>query len=902
MKKCISLILALLLTASLLIGVSAEGISLNPVKADYKAQSLKFTEGGAYFNNGDYFGFRDVDLTGIKSVTIKASCVMPYGSNGEAVAIKRGGKQGELLGYVVINDEEKESFTADIKETTGKADLYFCATYAKDNYIVIKDILLNTFSDTTEKIKPVPDSSIVDNFSDTWAATDAMGRRVADYSEAGGVKEGDHFVGIMYWDWHTNPSGNPVVISKVIKENPDSQYNYSHPSWANTICYWDEPLLGFYQSYDYFVYRRHAQWLANAGVDVIFYDYTNLDMTYVKAQRMMMKAFHDAREDGINAPKISAYLFNPKEEVKTIKALWFNLINDPSYKDLVFYWEGKPLICGCGYEEVEQYVDKANTEEVRLLAEIFANVNFRRNGSREEGQDLSKETPQWNWLENYPLHHWGKKRDDGRVEAMVVGASINHSYVYGYSGVGLASDPYTKGRGYSEAFGEDYTVNNARSATFFREQAAQALDTDPAFIYVDGWNEYTAIRNRDYNGFVNSFVDTYDDENSRDFEPSKGILGDDYYNLLVDFIRKYKGVRPAPVAGADKTIDLAGGTAQWESVTPSFINDKSDYERNEKSHGSGEYTYISKPVNVMTKAKVSKDSEHLYFYVETLSSINENTDEFMHLYINSDRNYATGWEGYDYAFGRSKGVLEKWENGAWIKLSDAEYTVSGNALQAKIKRSDLSLTGTVDMEFKWVDSAGEIKSGNLLDLYVYGNSAPMGRFNYVYTEIEQKALDNETRKALKDTVILKPGNRKFIVDGGIQYVYEPDIRVSAIEEEGTLYVPADVLLEAMYGESKVEYDKGDNIVRVKAFYLKDREITDYKFTYTTPGSYEVKINGASSKLTNPVKIKGGVVWLPVTYFADCFGYTLSVNEGYFVLSRFGEANETAVNTAIGYLD
>ncbi|MDO5478419.1 MAG: stalk domain-containing protein [Clostridia bacterium] len=901
MKKCICFMLVLVMLSGVIFTANAEGKVLNPTSADYKAESLKFSSTGAYFNQGDFFGFKNVDLTGIKSVTIEADCILAYGSNGEAVAIKKGGKQGELLGYVVINDDEAKLFTADIKETKGIADLYFCATYAKDNYITIKKITLNTFSDNTVRVSPVPDSAIVDNFSDTWAATDSLGRRVADYSETGGVKEGDRFVGIMYWDWHTNPSGTPVVISKVIKENPDSQYNYSHPAWANTICYWDEPLLGFYQSYDYFVYRRHAQWLANAGVDVIFYDYTNLDMTYIKAQRMMMKAFHDAREDGINAPKISAYLFNPKEEVKTIKALWFNLINDPSYKDLVFYWEGKPLICGCGYEEVEQYVNKSDSEEVRLLAEIFANVNFRRNGSREHGQDLSKATPQWNWLENYPLHHWGKKRDDGRVEAMVVGASINHSYVYGYSGVGLASDPYTKGRGYSEAFGEDYTLNNARSATFFREQAAQALDTDPAFIYVDGWNEYTAIRNRVYNGFVNSFVDTYDDENSRDFEPSKGVLGDDYYNLLVDFCRKYKGVRPAPLASADKTIDLAGELSQWESVIPLFINDRSDYERNAKSQGSGEYTYISKPVNVMMESKVSKDSEYLYFYVETLADIIENTEEFMHLYINSDRNYATGWEGYDYAFGRSKGVLEKWENGAWIKLSDAEYTVSGNALQAKIKRSDLSLTGTVDMEFKWVDSAGEIKSGNLLDLYVYGNSAPMGRFNYVYTEIEQKALDNETRKALKDTVILKPGSRKFIVDGGIQYVYEPDIRIAPIEENGTLYVPSDVLLEAMYGESKVEYDAIENIVRVKAFYLKDREIKDYKFTYTTPGSFEVKINGAPAKLTSPVKITEGRVWLPVTYFADCFGYTVSVKDGYYVLSRFGNANEAAVNNAIGYL-
>ena len=108
LKKYVSIILALIMILSFVPHAFAEGITLNPAKADDKSSSLKFSAEGAYFNNGDYFGFCDVDLTGIKSVTIEASCVMPYGSNGEAVAIKRGGKQGELLGYVVINDEDDE--------------------------------------------------------------------------------------------------------------------------------------------------------------------------------------------------------------------------------------------------------------------------------------------------------------------------------------------------------------------------------------------------------------------------------------------------------------------------------------------------------------------------------------------------------------------------------------------------------------------------------------------------------------------------------------------------------------------------------------------------------------------------------------------------------------------------
>ena len=74
------------------------------------------------------------------------------------------------------------------------------------------------------------------------------------------------------------------------------------------------------------------------------------------------------------------------------------------------------------------------------------------------------------------------------------------------------------------------------------------LDVDPAIVIIDGWNEFKATRQQNYAGFKNAFVDTFDSENSRDLEPVKGFLKDDGYVMLVDFIRKYKGVRPAPPA------------------------------------------------------------------------------------------------------------------------------------------------------------------------------------------------------------------------------------------------------------------------------------------------------------------------------------------------------------------
>lgn len=42
----------------------------------------------------------------------------------------------------------------------------------------------------------------------------------------------------------------------------------------------------------------------------------------------------------------------------------------------------------------------------------------------------------------------------------------------------------------------------------------------------------------------------------------------------------------------------------------------------------------------------------------------------------------------------------------------------------------------VDIEFKWNDNMQE--NGNIMDFYVNGDTAPGGRFNYVYTTNRSK--------------------------------------------------------------------------------------------------------------------------------------------------------------------
>ncbi len=903
MKK----ILALLLTLAMLLSFATVSFAsekvLNPASAELRSDgAVSISESGAALSKNGYIGFKNVDLSGIKSVKIEAACQMPYGSNGDAVAIRLDSPKARAIGYVVINDDIKTEFFGDIEPCTGVHDVYFTSTYMYESYYYVKMksiTLLSEQAPVSDEVVSVPDSAIIDNFSDTWAATDDLGRKVADFEETGPVKEGDHFVGIMYWDWHDVLTSTPYVIPEIYAKKPEAKEVYSDPVWdTNGVYYWGEPLLGFYTSYDYFVYRKHAQWLANAGVDAIFYDYTNGTSAYIKPLRVLMQAFRDAKASGIDIPGISAYTGGPQNLNDMAEALWFNLYADENNHDIVFKWQGKPFIICNSEATVSSYLDTTDAAQLENMEKFYAMVERRGGGNREKGQTDSQ-NPTWIWLENYPLHEWGAAREDGRVEAMTLGVAINHSYVYGYRAVGLASDPYTKGRGYTEGFGEDYTPGNARSAAFMREQASQILDTDPAFVYVDGWNEWTAIRQQEYAGFKNSFVDACDYENSRDLEPNRGPLKDDYYNLLCDFVRKYKGVRSAPTASAEVTIDVSGDASQWADVAPEFINDYDAYERDADKRGGGKY--VSQVINSISRAKVARDKDNFYFYVKCLDAIKEEGTEFMHLYINIDRNRATGWEGYDFAIGRLKGKIEKFD-GSWSVIGDVNYIIKGDTLTLSVPRCLMGETETVDFEFKWVDNAGEIAANEFLELYVRGSVAPMGRFNYLYTEKKQTALSESEREALYGTAIFKKDSNRMIVSGGKMNVYEPDIRKTAIEMNGTLYVPSDAVMEFMYGESKFEYDANDNTVRLQSFDLKGREIADHRLTYTTLGSMEAKVNGKAVVLSAPVIVKDGMFYVPLTYLSDCLGFELWTDGEIYAVSRYGKVDSSLVLSVKDHLN
>ena len=576
------------------------------------------------------------------------------------------------------------------------------------------------------------------NMSDQWAATDALGRKVHDYHDVGERKK-EKFVAIFYWTWHQGEDDKsyPVKnITEIVRRYPEAMKDYHHPAWGTQqpgFFYWEQPLLGYYKTTDPWVLRKHAEMLADAGVDAVFFDCTNGSITWKESYEELFKTWNQAQKDGVNVPKI-AYMLpfgaSPNSLV-SLRQLYKDVYKPGRYKNLWFIWKGKPCIMG--------YPDNlTNSDEDREIAGFFT---FRP--GQPDYLNGPRRNDQWGWLEDFPQHGFVKDQT-GKFEEVTVGVAQNA----GPSTNGHCSAfnlPGSYSRSFSAQKGFDPRVDGYLYGWNFEEQWNRAIELDPELVFVTGWNEYIAgqwLPKDSWTGKPFSFVDEFDWEHSRDIEPNKGWgdKGDVYYLQLVDQVRRFKGMDAPEKVSPPKSVRI-GILADWAEVTPFYKHYRGNTMHRDHPGRNNQYYTNKTGRNDIVGAKVARDTKNLYFYVETAENLTSSSDRnWMMLFIDTDRDKSTGWNGYDYIVNRvspesdqviiEKNVEGRWE---WEPVAKAKFASKNNRLELEIKRSVLNLTGKkLDIEFKWNDNMQE--NGNIMDFYVNGDTAPGGRFNFVYSE------------------------------------------------------------------------------------------------------------------------------------------------------------------------
>lgn len=575
-------------------------------------------------------------------------------------------------------------------------------------------------------------NAFAQNYSADVTATDAVGRKLPDHAEVGDLKK-DKFVGLFYWTWHTQQAKNnpPLNVTEYLARDPKAVHDFKNPIWPkrNSPWFWAEPLFGYYIDTDEWVLRKHAEMLADAGVDMIIFDCTNGNITWKESYMKLCEVFTRARKDGVNTPQIAFMLpfWVGDGGKEIIREIYRDLYKPGKFKDLWFQWKGKPFIMA----------DPAFTETIKgQVAQPELEKEMREFFTFRPGQPVYNKGPEkadhWGWLEIFPQHGF-KKNADGSFEQATVGVAQNWTKERGLTALNATG---SFGRSYTHAKGHITDAGAVNYGHNFQEQWDRAREINPELVFITGWNEWIAGRYDVWQQQTNAFPDEFDQEGSRDIEPMKGGHGDNYYYQMAANIRRFKGLLAPQRASAAATVKIDGQFKEWEDISPAFRAHKgSTLHRNSPGWGSMLYRNTTGR-NDIVLSKVARDQDHIYFYVETAKPLSPTTDPgWMRLFINTDRDKNTGWEGYDIVINRinpgQKAIVEKTDAAwNWQKAGEAEYSVSGNKLEIKVPKSLLGISGEPDFEFKWSDHMQN--DADVMDFWLNGDAAPGGRGNYLY--------------------------------------------------------------------------------------------------------------------------------------------------------------------------
>jgi len=569
-----------------------------------------------------------------------------------------------------------------------------------------------------KKTKTTPEASPVntsgenqyrDIFPDTWVANDALGRTMPDFQQVGPLKNDQRrVVGIFYITWHeqghhTNfKSPYSADVTKVLTTDPKARLDAKHPLWTEGSYHWGEPENGYFLSQDEYVIRKDMSMLADAGVDVLVMDVTNA-VRYWPEWEVTFSVMEKMKAEGNKVPNFIFWAFNGPV-ITVVQDLYDRIYKQAKYKDLWFYWDGKPLLLYNGNPTVDANgsgVENPNPHFDALAKTDKNNPHYGDPDYTEEFyKDYTKEvknffTPRTMW---WGYYEWAGKRFIGTEDNWSFGYSMAEPKVKAMNPVDLVSThngkreeaavtpaqhPVTMtsenmgvGKSWSRQNGEpklnEYdlpeptyvpwlrkTVENPEGyGIYFQERWDEAIAANPEFLYINDWNEWTAGKYQLDGGGTTPwlgrdspfrFVDQYNSEFNRTVSPMKGGYTDNYYMQMAQNIRKYKGVRPIPELTGYSKIKTGDSFDDWNSVHPEYLDTRGDVvHRNSKGYGGLIYTNESGRNDIIT-SKVAVDKQNISFYAETGANLTASTDNnWMLLLIDADNNPATGWYGYDY--------------------------------------------------------------------------------------------------------------------------------------------------------------------------------------------------------------------------------------------------------------
>lgn len=317
------------------------------------------------------------------------------------------------------------------------------------------------------------------------------------------IEKSKNLVGIFYTTWHKPDQSRVRIITQ--------QSNFCE---RGVHYYWGKPALGYYRSDDKKVIRTHMKQLAEAKVDFIIIDYTNMNpragfsrgtngwnMHVDSPLKAILETILEMRKSGIRTPYVLLWVwtgnnggYNVFEGWDSVNTIYDDFYKQSKYSDIWVYWGGKPFFITTSPTPAEKERD------------IVTRSMWGLNGvSRYD----------WTYLEidnDKPA-----KDKNGNVEQIGVSTAMQRTYM---------SEPSAVCR---------------RNGETFHTQWETAFKYHPKVVTITWWNEWTA-------GCLNggTFTDEYSQECSRDIEPMSGGHGARYYEMMKEYISAYKSNKSCP--------------------------------------------------------------------------------------------------------------------------------------------------------------------------------------------------------------------------------------------------------------------------------------------------------------------------------------------------------------------
>jgi hypothetical protein len=585
--------------------------------------------------------------------------------------------------------------------------------------------------------------------SDTWVATDSLGRSLSSSTRH---PRKNRYVGIFYFMVHGTRAKHDTAVgpydradkifdNTAILARLHGDLGADSPAYMDaykTRCtyWWAQPAVGYFLADDAWVHRRNLKMLGEAGVDVIFIDATNA-VLYHDAEDALFSAAQDLMAQGIATPKIAYVLHS--HMAQTAQRVYDRFYADGMYRNLWFNWLGKPLIMASAQTVIDGKPQTVAPElrDFFTWRESWAWTSKTSTGGSWFGDGHDK----WPWLDDYPQNFgWHESKDKPEEVAVTIAGHPTTDLGRSFRG--------GRGNGAEPALNAEQLSPDTGSGHYFAQQWKRAIDLDPQFVFVTGWNEWYATRfaqKPPYTELVGNlhlpyfFVDEYNAEFSRDAMPVRGGFGDNYYLQLVEGIRQFKGARAAPTATTLNTINSSEDFIQWNNVKPDYLNNKGDTAGRDWPGWGKEYYRVPAKRNNIILSKVACDANTVAFYVQTAEPISAPDGKtWMQLLVDTDQNHRTGWQGYDYLINRTQprsnqASVERWTDRGWESAGTASMKVNGRELMIVVPRQLMALPSAhgTSIDFHWLDDVS--LPADPVDFWYRGESAPDGRFNYRYS-------------------------------------------------------------------------------------------------------------------------------------------------------------------------